>query len=149
MPTGPEAFLRMPSISWLRPCVWTHLKKGLVPHSSGWWDGRQILLISTNGIQLIELTSAGRGVCVTDLVGFVSSLDIPRASEGGGATFLRECRRRPRFFWECIRTHLKKALCNTCLFGGALDKYCWFNKLINIRTDLTRLAIQCLFVCIR
>ena len=24
----------------------THLKKGLVPYSSGWWDGRQILITS-------------------------------------------------------------------------------------------------------
>ena len=43
-PTGPKAFLGMLGASWLRPCNRTHLKNGLVPHSSRWWDGRQILL---------------------------------------------------------------------------------------------------------
>ena len=47
MLTGPEVFLGMPGASGLRPCTWTHLKKGLVPHSSGWWDGWQIPLILT------------------------------------------------------------------------------------------------------
>ena len=44
MPTGLESFLVMPGASGQRPCVWTQLKKGLVPHSSSWWNGRQILL---------------------------------------------------------------------------------------------------------
>ena len=42
MPTGPEAFLEMPGACGLRPCAWPHPKKGLVPYSSGWWDGEQI-----------------------------------------------------------------------------------------------------------
>ena len=42
MPTGSEAFLEMPGACELQPCARTHLKKGLVPHSSGWWDGGQI-----------------------------------------------------------------------------------------------------------
>ena len=45
MLTGPEALLGMQGVSGLRPCVRNHLKKGLVPHSSGWWDGRQIPLV--------------------------------------------------------------------------------------------------------
>ena len=65
-------------------------------------------------------TSAGRGVNGTDLVGSVSSFDIPRVSWGGeiplastlfgGARLitlhlrrlsLGECRRGPWHFWEC------------------------------------------------
>ncbi len=42
MPTGSEAFLEMPGACGLRPCAWPHPKKGLVPYSSGWWDGGQI-----------------------------------------------------------------------------------------------------------
>ena len=34
----------LPGASWLRLCARTHLKKGLEPHSSRWWDSRQILL---------------------------------------------------------------------------------------------------------
>ena len=45
MPTGPEAFVGIPGLSGLRPSAWTHLKS-LVPYSSGWWDGRQIPIIS-------------------------------------------------------------------------------------------------------
>ena len=41
---GLEAFWGMPGVSQLRPCACTNLKKGLVPHSFGWWDGRQIPL---------------------------------------------------------------------------------------------------------
>ena len=44
MPTGPEVFWGMPGACGLRSCAWTHLKKGFEPHSSGWWDGRQIPL---------------------------------------------------------------------------------------------------------
>ena len=42
IPTGSEAFLEMPGACGLRPCAWPHPKKGLVPYSSGWWDGGQI-----------------------------------------------------------------------------------------------------------
>ena len=42
MPTGSEAFLEIPGACGLRPCAWSHPKKGLVPYSSGWWDGGQI-----------------------------------------------------------------------------------------------------------
>ena len=42
MPTGSEAFLEMPGACGIRPCTWPHPKKGLVPNSSGWWDGGQI-----------------------------------------------------------------------------------------------------------
>ena len=42
MPTGHEAFLEPAGGSRLRPCARTHLKKGLVPHSSVWWNGQQI-----------------------------------------------------------------------------------------------------------
>ena len=42
MPTGSEAFLEMPGVCGLRSCTWPHLKKGLVPYSSVWWDGGQI-----------------------------------------------------------------------------------------------------------
>ena len=66
--------------SRLRPCARTHLKKGLLPHLSGWWDSRQIPLISISWIKLMWHTSTGRGINGTDLVGYVSSLDIPRAS---------------------------------------------------------------------
>ena len=44
MPTGPEAFLEPADASGLWPFARTHLKKGLVPHSSAWWDVRQISL---------------------------------------------------------------------------------------------------------
>ena len=37
-----EAFLEPLSSSGLLPCGWTHLKKGIVLLSSGWWDGRKI-----------------------------------------------------------------------------------------------------------
>ena len=46
MPTGLEAFLEPPGASRLRSCARTYIKKGLVPHSSGWW-GRK-----TNTIKL-------------------------------------------------------------------------------------------------
>ena len=45
----------------------------------------------------------------------------------------RECRRGQGHFWKlpgayglrpCIWTHHKKALCHTCQFGGAGNKYC-------------------------
>ena len=42
---GPEAFLEPLGASGLWPCARTHLKKGLVLHSSGWWDGQQIPLL--------------------------------------------------------------------------------------------------------
>ena len=42
MPTGPEAFLELLGVSGLRPCVWTHVKRGVVPHSSGQWNVRKI-----------------------------------------------------------------------------------------------------------
>ena len=42
MPTGAEAFLWMPGVSGLWLCARTHLKKGLVSHSSEWWGGQQI-----------------------------------------------------------------------------------------------------------
>ena len=42
---GPETFFGMLGASGLRPCARTHLKKGLVPHSSGWWDRGQIPLL--------------------------------------------------------------------------------------------------------
>ena len=42
MPTGPEAFLELQSVSGLRPYARTHLKEGLLPHSSGRRDERQI-----------------------------------------------------------------------------------------------------------
>ena len=50
MPMGHRVFLELPGASRLRPCTRTHLKKGLVPHSSGWWDGRQILFLSLNWV---------------------------------------------------------------------------------------------------
>ena len=43
MSTGPEAFLGMSGACGLRSCVGPTLK-GLVPYSSGWWDGGQIPL---------------------------------------------------------------------------------------------------------
>ena len=42
MPTGPEICLCSPVVSGPRPCTWTHLKQGLVPHLSGRWDVRQM-----------------------------------------------------------------------------------------------------------
>ena len=45
MPTEPEAFSEPLCASGQQPCALTHLIKGLVPHSSGWWDGRQIPLL--------------------------------------------------------------------------------------------------------
>ena len=41
------AFLEMLGACGLRPCAQTHLKKGLVLHSSGWWDGGQIPIPSS------------------------------------------------------------------------------------------------------
>ena len=101
--------------------------------------------------------------------------DIPRASGNrpqvltliGRARFipfLGGCRRGLRHFWECRRClgygpaprpTLKKTLCHTRPFGGACDKYRWFNKLINIRTNLTSFgytafwlsSISCKFSC--
>ena len=35
------------------PCVWTHLKKGLVPYSSGWWDVWQIPTCKSFTLELI------------------------------------------------------------------------------------------------
>ena len=32
MPVGPQVFLALPEACGLRPCDWTHLKNGLVPH---------------------------------------------------------------------------------------------------------------------
>ena len=54
--------------------------------------------------------------------------------------FLGECQRGPRHFWECrvrlvygpARTNLKKALCHTCSFGGAVNKYRWHQILARI-----------------
>ena len=37
---GPEAFLEPTGVPGQRPCARIHLKKGLVPHSSGRWDER-------------------------------------------------------------------------------------------------------------
>ena len=45
MPTVPETFLGIPGASGLRPCARSHLKNGLVPRSSVWWNGRQLTLI--------------------------------------------------------------------------------------------------------
>ena len=56
MQTSPEAFLEPPVVSWLRPWARTHLKKVILPHSSGWWDVRQIPTSS----QLSNLTVFGR-----------------------------------------------------------------------------------------
>ena len=42
MLTGPKVFLEPPGVSELQPCTRAHLKKGLGPHSSDWWDIRQI-----------------------------------------------------------------------------------------------------------
>ena len=42
MLTGLKAFLEPLGMSGLRPCTRTHLKKGLVPHSSSQWDKRLI-----------------------------------------------------------------------------------------------------------
>ena len=42
MLTGLEEFLKSVGMSGARPCVRAHLKKGLVPHSSGRWDEQQI-----------------------------------------------------------------------------------------------------------
>ena len=71
-----------------------------------------------------------------------------------GVRFIAWCLRRPIFgryreglrnfwrFWACLGyspvtgSTLKKALYHTHPFGGACNKYRWFNKLINIRTDL-------------
>ena len=39
---GPRHFLCSPSVPGIRPCTRTHLKQGLVIHSSGRWDVRQI-----------------------------------------------------------------------------------------------------------
>ena len=49
--------------------------------------------------------------------------------------FLRECRRGPRHFGEsrACRTHLKKVLCRTRLFGGARDKYRYMISSIPIK----------------
>ena len=44
MPTGSATFLDPLGASGLWPCTRNHLKKGLVPHSSVWWDIRQISL---------------------------------------------------------------------------------------------------------
>ena len=70
IPTGSEAFLEMPGACGQRPCAWTHPKKGLVPYSSGWWDGGQIpsllglcivqrLLSGLSGIRAGRLISSG------------------------------------------------------------------------------------------
>ena len=45
MLTGSEAFLCLPGVSGLLLCTWTHLKKGLVRHSFGWWYVWQILRV--------------------------------------------------------------------------------------------------------
>ena len=39
--------------------------------------------------------------------------------------------------WSCAWNHFKKVLGHTRQFGEAFYKYRWFNKLINIWTDLT------------
>ena len=44
MPTQPKAFLEPLGMTGLWPCTRSHLKKGLVPHLSRWWDGQKIPL---------------------------------------------------------------------------------------------------------
>ena len=63
------------------PVPFTHVKKGLVSHSSGWWDGRQIPLVAKVlrfctivSIRLMGFISAGHDINGTDLVGCVMSL---------------------------------------------------------------------------
>ena len=73
-------------------------------------------LISISRIQLMGRTSTGCGVSGTDLVGLVSSLDIPQGTVTQALTLfgevrsinwclrrsiLGECRRSPRHFGEC------------------------------------------------
>ena len=55
MPTMPEALLGMPGAFEQQLCTRTHLKNSLVPHSSGWWDGRQILLMSQPMLHFMKL----------------------------------------------------------------------------------------------
>ena len=111
------------------------------------WHQGQTPAISR--IQLMGLTSAGRGVSDTDLVGCVLSLDISQASGGSPprfysprrglvhrlapeATLFRGMPTRPEAFLgrpgvsglrPCVGPTLKKALCHTRLVGGTADKY--------------------------
>ena len=54
---------------------------------------------------------------------------------------LGEWRRSPRYFWQipgtCARPYLKKALCLTCSFGGARNKYHWPYPRDTITCDTT------------
>ena len=45
-PDRAQGILEPLGVSRLRPCARTRLKKGLVPHSSDWWDMRQIPITS-------------------------------------------------------------------------------------------------------
>ena len=47
MPTGPEVFFEPPGAWGPRPCIRTHLKKGLVSHLPVWWGGQQKQLDQT------------------------------------------------------------------------------------------------------
>ena len=80
----PETFLEPLGASGLWRCTRTHIKKGLVPHSSAGWDGGQIQLILISRIQLMGHTSADCGVSGTDLVECVTSLEPRLPGVGAG-----------------------------------------------------------------
>ena len=42
IPTRPEVFLRLPGVSELLLCAWTHLNLSLLPYSLVWWGEWQI-----------------------------------------------------------------------------------------------------------
>ena len=73
MLTGPGAFSDPPGASGLRPCARIYLKKGLVPHSSGWWGRGQKPLIDLLWRVNPSLTDHfEKKICYKFSVGFMS-----------------------------------------------------------------------------
>ena len=167
MPTGPEVFLWMPGACGLRPCVRTHLKKGLVPHTCPMVGRITNTTYQTSvfgaPLQLSGRTSAGRVIGGAKLTGCASALEIPLTSVGHHlgfnplrwgqvnclapeATLFREMLSGPEvFLWmpgacglrPCTGTHLKKALWHTCPFGGARYIYHWLDPHDTATCDTT------------
>ena len=152
MLTGPEAFLGMPGASRLWPCARAHLKKTLCQTcpvggtadkyrwfqsaESSWWDTlgwavdlvRCVTSVDWHTLSLMGAVPQGSN---PPRRGYVYRLAPEELLFKGMLTGPEAFLEPPDMsrLWPCARTHLKKALCHTCRFGGVRDKYRWFNML--------------------
>ena len=146
-----EEFLEMPGACGLRPSARNHLKKGLVPYSSASRDGGQMpalscfLTLQSIGHALVTRVWLGHGSGQVWLVGWRfppalgSHTHHAFTSLGSyclapGASIIRgmpKVPKGPKVFLVMPdacglrsfgRTHIKKALCHTCLHRGACNK---------------------------